>query len=83
MERLRLFYTQEGYWTSRLNPRFDYDEKEHWIFIKFLSRKAGITLPRRANQKQSVFPESEIWQELEMLPGMTFPNITFQGREKM
>jgi len=56
--RLLLFYTQEGYWTSRLT-HFDYDEKSIGFLLNLISGRPH-TLTGDVNQRQSAFPESEI-----------------------
>lgn len=73
MERLKLFYAQEGYLDAKVEPQFEYDEKEHWIFIKILIEEGKHYVTGDVQIKgNQLFPESEIWQELEMLPGLTY-----------
>jgi outer membrane protein insertion porin family len=73
LERLRLYYQQEGYLDIKMEPVFDYDQKEKWIFIKILVEEGQhyVTGEIKITGNQ-LFPESEIWQELQMLPGLTY-----------
>lgn len=73
LERLKLFYAQEGYLDAKVEPKFDYDEKGHWIYIKILIDEGQHYVTGDVQIKgNKLFPESEIWQELEMLPGTTY-----------
>jgi len=73
IEKISFFYQKEGYLDVKVSPEFSYnrdqntiqilikiDEGQHYLTgeIKFI----GNTL----------FPESELWQQLEMLPGLTY-----------
>lgn len=73
LERIGLFYQQEGYLDVKVQPIFDYDHTHKWIFIKIYVEEGDhyVTgdLQIRGNR---LFPESEIWQELGMLPGLTY-----------
>ncbi len=73
LERIRLFYQQEGYLDVKAEPAFEYDKKEQWIFIKLQVEegKHYVTGEIKIGGNR-LFPESEIWQELEMLPGQTY-----------
>lgn len=73
LERLRLFYAQEGYLDVKIDPEFKYDEKGQWIFIKILIDEGKHYVTGEVKiQGNKLFPQSEIWQELEMLPGLTY-----------
>ncbi len=73
IEKIQLYYQQEGYLDVRVEPEFEYDKQNQVIFITvrveegkhFVVGDIGI----KGNQ---LFPESEIWQQLEMLPGFTY-----------
>lgn len=73
LERLQLFYQQEGYLDVKISPEYSYDQKNNWIFIKILvdEGKHYVTGNLRIEGNR-LFPESEIWQRLEMLPGNTY-----------
>lgn len=73
LERVQLYYQQEGFLdvkvshkleqnkeTQKLNILVTVDEGQHYVAgeIKFKGNR--------------LFPESEIWQELDMLPGLTY-----------
>ncbi len=73
MERLKLFYAQEGYLDVKIDPEFNYDEKGRWIFIKILIDEGKHYVTGEVKiEGNKLFPQSEIWQELEMLPGQTY-----------
>ncbi|MFA6599768.1 MAG: outer membrane protein assembly factor BamA [Candidatus Omnitrophota bacterium] len=73
IERIKLYYQQEGYLDVRVEPRFDYD-KEHRAILIAISAEEGkhYVTGEIKIQGNKLFPESEIWQRLEMLPGMTY-----------
>lgn len=73
LEKVRLFYQQEGYLDVKVEPIFDYNQKERWIFIHILVEEGQHYVSGEIKiQGNQLFPESEIWQELEMLPGFTY-----------
>lgn len=73
MERLQLFYQQEGYLDVKMAPSFEYDKEEQRIFIKIQVEEGKHYEAGDISIKgNKIFPESEIWQELEMLPGTTY-----------
>jgi outer membrane protein insertion porin family len=73
LERIRLYYQQEGYLDVKVDPIFNYDQKEKQIFIKILVEEGTHYVSGEIKiEGNQLFPESEIWQELEMLPGMTY-----------
>ncbi len=73
LERIRLYYQQEGYLDVKVEPIFNYDQKEKRIFIKILIEEGTHYVSGEIKiEGNQLFPESEIWQELEMLPGMTY-----------
>ncbi len=73
IDNLRAFYQQEGYLDVKISPSMKYDEQERWIHITIAveegKRYVSGDIQIKGNE---LFPESEIWQELEMLPGMTY-----------
>ncbi len=73
IERLQLFYQQEGYLDAKIEPSFDYDDQGHWIYVKILIDEGKHYVTGDVQiQGNRLFPQSEIWQELEMLPGLTY-----------
>ncbi|MBI3307121.1 MAG: outer membrane protein assembly factor BamA [Candidatus Omnitrophica bacterium] len=73
LEKIQLFYQQEGYLDVKVSPGFEYDQASKKIFITVTvdEGKHYVTgAIKIAGNK--LFPESEIWQELEMLPGQTY-----------
>lgn len=85
IERLRMFYAQEGYLDVKIEPEFEYDEKNQWIFIKILVDEGKHYVTGEIKiEGNKLFPQSEIWQELEMLPGLTYSQYYLsQDIEKM
>lgn len=85
LERIRLFYQQEGYLDVKVVPQFDYNQEKQQIFITLQIEEGQHYVTgevRIAGNK--IFPESEIWQKLEMLPGLTYSQYyLFQDIEKM
>ncbi|OGW78752.1 MAG: outer membrane protein assembly factor BamA [Omnitrophica bacterium GWA2_52_8] len=73
LERLQLFYQQEGYLDARLEPDFQYDKesREIHILIKIDEGRHYVTGVITISGNK-LFPESEIWEALEMLPGLTY-----------
>ncbi len=73
LDRVQLFYQQEGYLDVKVSPRFDYDNKNRAIHITVLVDEGTryVTGEVKINGTE-LFPESEIWQNLEMLPGTTY-----------
>ncbi len=73
VERIRLFYQKEGFLDVKVAPEFQYDDKEQAIHIKVMVEEGSRYMTGVVKiSGNKVFPESEIWQELEMLPGQTF-----------
>ena len=73
LERLQLFYQKEGYLDVKVAPDFKYDEKAQRIDITIQIEEGPKYLCGDIKIKGNrLFPESEIWQELEMLPGQTY-----------
>lgn len=73
LERLRFYYQQEGYLDVKLQPDFDYDRqnKKMVIIIRVEEGQHYVTGNVKIEGNR-LFPESEIWQQLEMLPGLTY-----------
>jgi outer membrane protein insertion porin family len=73
IERIRLYYQQEGYLDVKVEPRFDYDKQNRAILITIVVEEGThyITGEIKVHGNR-LFPESEIWQRLEMLPGQTY-----------
>lgn len=73
IERLKLFYQQEGYLDVKVDPDFVYNDEANEITIRvkieegrhYVTGEIGI-------EGNHIFPESEIWLSLEMLPGLTY-----------
>jgi len=73
LERLRFFYQQEGFLDVKIQPEFDYDKGQKEIRIRILVEEGTHYVTGEVSIKgNQLFPETEIWQELEMLPGLTY-----------
>ncbi len=73
LEKVRFLYQQEGYLDVKVQSRFEQDPKENKMIViisvdegpKYVTGEIKI-------EGNKLFPESEIWQQLEMLPGLTY-----------
>ena len=76
LERLAYVYQKEGYLDVKLTPRFEYDKKKNKmiIIISVDEGKQYITGTIKIDGNV-LFPESEIWGQLEMLPGEVYSQI--------
>ncbi|MFZ5802264.1 MAG: outer membrane protein assembly factor BamA [Candidatus Omnitrophota bacterium] len=85
LERIRLYYQQEGYLDGKVEPRFDYDQDEKKIVITIVVEEGMHYQTGEIRiEGNEVFPENDIWQELEMLPGATYSQFyLFSDIEKI
>ncbi len=85
LEQIKLYYQQEGYLDVKAIPDFQYDEAENKIEITIVIEEGQHYVTGEINiEGNEIFPESEIWQELEMLPGLTYSQFyLFQDVEKI
>lgn len=73
LDRINLFYQQEGYLDVKVAPDFEYNEAYRKILIKVQIEEGTHYVTGEIQiQGAELFPESEIWQNLEMLPGSTY-----------
>lgn len=73
LDRIQLFYQQEGYLDVKVSPEFAYDTEHRKIEILILVEEGTHYVTGEIQIKGAeLFPESEIWQNLEMLPGTTY-----------
>ncbi|MDP3921539.1 MAG: outer membrane protein assembly factor BamA [Candidatus Omnitrophota bacterium] len=73
LERLRFFYQQEGYLDVKVASDFDYDRGEKKIRIVIQVEEGNHYVTGEVKMEgNELFPESEIWEQLEMLPGLTY-----------
>lgn len=73
LERLRFYYQQEGYLDVKIQPDFEYDREQKKMIIKLAIDEGQHYVTGNIKiQGNQLFPESEIWQQLEMLPGLTY-----------
>jgi outer membrane protein insertion porin family len=73
LDRIQLYYQQEGYLDAKVSPEFDYDRANRKIVITIQLDEGKRYVTGEIDIQGSVlFPESEIWQVLEMLPGTTY-----------
>lgn len=73
LENIQLFYQQEGYLDIKVDARFDYDKDKKQILITLVMEEGQhyVTGDVKISGNQ-LFPESEIWGVLDMLPGQTY-----------
>ena len=73
LDKIRLFYQKEGYLDVKVSPEFNYDRPNRKIEILILIEEGTHYVTGEVKiEGAEVFPESEIWQVLEMLPGTTY-----------
>ena len=73
LDRTQLFYQQEGYLDVKVSPQFEYDQAKRKIIILIQVEEGTHYVTGEVQIKGAeLFPESEIWQNLEMLPGTTY-----------
>jgi len=80
IERLEYIYQKEGYLDAKIVPDFEYDEENRRMVIilnvaegkQYLAGKVGI-------EGNKLFPESEIWGQLEMLPGEVYSQFSLHS----
>ncbi|MFH1799618.1 MAG: outer membrane protein assembly factor BamA [Candidatus Omnitrophota bacterium] len=73
LEKISFFYQKEGYLDVKVLPEFDYDKDHNTIRILIRIDEGQHYLAGEIKFKDNtLFPESELWQQLEMLPGLTY-----------
>ncbi|MBI4358363.1 MAG: hypothetical protein HY584_03605, partial [Candidatus Omnitrophica bacterium] len=73
LDHLAAFYQANGFLDVRVSHDFEYDEAKGKIIIKIQIDEGKQYQAGRIEIKGAkILPESEIWQRLEILPGMTF-----------
>ncbi len=80
LDRIQLYYQQEGYLDVKVSPQFDYDESKKKIIVMIQVEEGTHYVTGEVQIKGAeLFPESEIWQTLEMLPGTTYSQYYLAG----
>jgi len=73
LERVSVFYQDEGYLDAKVSSDFEYDEASNRIVITILAEEGARyqagSVQFEGNQ---LFPESDIWERLKMLPSTTY-----------
>jgi len=73
LEKISFFYQKEGYLDVKVLPEFAYDKDHTTIQILIRIDEGQHYLAGDIKFKgNTLFPESELWQQLEMLPGLTY-----------
>ncbi|OQA57754.1 MAG: Outer membrane protein assembly factor BamA precursor [Candidatus Omnitrophica bacterium ADurb.Bin277] len=73
LERISFYYQKEGYLDVKIVPDFEYLKDKNEIKILIRVEEGVHYLTGEVKFKgNTLFPESELWQELEMLPGLTY-----------
>ncbi len=73
LDRLVAFYQSQGFLDVRVNHDFSYDQAKGKIAIKIQIEEGKQYQAGRVEIKGvQVIPESEVWQRLSILPGMTY-----------
>lgn len=73
LEKISFFYQKEGYLDVKVLPEFEYNKDKNTIEILIRIEEGRRYLAGEIKFKgNTLFPESELWQQLEMLPGLTY-----------
>ena len=73
LEKISFFYQKEGYLDVKVSPEFNYDKDKNTIQILIRIEEGPHYVTGEIKFKgNTLFPESELWQQLEMLPGLTY-----------
>jgi len=73
LEKISFFYQKEGYLDVKVSPEFTYDKDKNTIHILIKIEEGPHYVTGEIKFKgNTLFPESELWQQLEMLPGLTY-----------
>lgn len=73
LEKISFFYQKEGYLDVKVVPEFNYDKDQNTIQILIRIEEGQHYVTGEVKFKgNTLFPESELWQQLEMLPGLTY-----------
>ncbi len=85
LEKISFFYQKEGYLDVKVLPEFDYNKEQNTIQILIKIDEGQHYLTGEIRFKgNTIFPESELWQQLEMLPGLTYSQFyVAQDMEKI
>jgi len=73
IEKISFFYQKEGYLDVKVVPEFGYDKDKNTIQILIKIEEGQHYVTGEIKFKgNTLYPESELWQQLEMLPGLTY-----------
>ncbi len=73
LEKISFFYQKEGYLDVKVSPEFTYNKGNDTIQILIKIDEGPHYVTGEIKFKgNTLFPESELWQQLEMLPGLTY-----------
>ncbi len=73
LERVLMFYQQEGYLDAKVSHRIDQNKAGKEITLTITVEEGQHYVVGEIKFKGNrLFPESEIWQVLDMLPGLTY-----------
>lgn len=76
LQRIRSFYQAQGFLDVEVGSDFEYNRQKKEIFIIFNIVERDRYYAGEVNIKGNVlFPQSEIWQQLDMLPGFVFSQV--------
>lgn len=73
LDRIRTLYQDNGFLDVRVSPEFEFDEKDRKIKIVIEVEEGNRYATGQVDiEGNLLFPQSEIWQSLAMLPGTTY-----------
>ncbi|MBI4549354.1 MAG: outer membrane protein assembly factor BamA [Candidatus Omnitrophica bacterium] len=73
LDRVRAYYQENGFLDVRVSPEFVYDEKDQkMVIVVYVEEGNRYSTGEVQIQGNLLFPQSEIWQNLAMLPGTVY-----------
>ncbi len=80
LERVRAYYQSQGFLDVQSTSKFDYNREKKEIYVTVVVGEGERYYAGDIKIKGNVlFPESEIWDQLEMLPGFPFSQSNMTG----
>jgi len=79
MERIEYLYHRKGYLDVKVTPHFEYNEETNHMMVVIIIDEGQQYITGDVQIKGNrLFPESEVWGRLEMLPGEVYSQVHLQ-----